>query len=537
MQFSDEVIEELDLRNVHHVMQLIVEYLCGERYLCQEEHFKKLIESDEFKKDRELLTALLENAEKNGLNYEQFNELLLLLNQDRVSKAFFNKFFFGKETICLEDLRKGVTEFRGFAMLCFGNFRFAYQDIVQRNEKGLKAIHKLYCRESDDILKDFERPRKTLRIDPIVRNKTWYLGNISKEKFDKEYKTVEDSISAVEECKEGPLIASREELVELSEQYLVMHDETLGAQEKALKNTSIYLTWDYMDVYIATSMRHKWEFEGAFDFIKAVFSNSKIKKLHLRYFDPTQSKCRNRIDKGLTEGLMLKRVRCCIYMGQESDTMGKDSELAATLAQGKPVIAYIPAIRVDEYCEKVKEYPLDYFEKRLLILQAEGTFDDEKCSDALKNYDREFLEKVENFLRELNEYRSSQPLTLWDRRENEFRRKSDVFPSICQILAIAEYHNFERRAEILTKYHPLAVQVDLKSGVANGVLVVRHAEECAKLLYQILTNSMEFTIKHVGEKGKGFTELEEKVSGCPFRVVTDDEKLTNSFWNFYLTSG
>jgi len=44
---------------------------------------------------------------------------------------------------------------------------------------------------------------------------------------------------------------------------------------------------------------------------------------------------------------------------------------------------------------------------------------------------------------------------------------------------------------------------------------------------------MEFTIRH---KDEGITALEEKVSGCPFRVVTDDEKLTNSFWNFYLTS-
>ena len=39
---------------------------------------------------------------------------------------------------------------------------------------------------------------------------------------------------------------------------------------------------------------------------------------------------------------MLKRARCTLYLAQESDTLGEDSELASTLAQGKPVIAFVP---------------------------------------------------------------------------------------------------------------------------------------------------------------------------------------------------
>jgi hypothetical protein len=288
-----------------------------------------------------------------------------------------------------------------------------------------------------------------------------------------------------------------------------------------------------MDVYIATSMRHKWEFEEAFDFIKKVFNNKQIDGLKLRYFDPTQSMCKNRIDKGLVEGLMLKRVLCSIYMAQESDTMGKDSELAATLAQGKPVIAYIPKIKIDEYSKEIEKYPLDYFEKRLLILKAEGIFDDERCITKLKSEDANFSDKVDKFIKSLSDYHRYQPLTLWEKKAEEFKKQLDFFLIICTILAAAEHYNFENRANILKGYHPLAIQVDLKTGVANGVLVVRSIKECAKLLYQILMNKMEFTIKHTDEE---VTVLEEKVSGCPFRVVTDDEKLTNSFWNFYLTS-
>ena len=51
--------------------------------------------------------------------------------------------------------------------------------------------------------------------------------------------------------------------------------------------------------------------------------------------------CEDRIDKGLSEALMLKRAKCTLFLAQESDTLGKDSELASTLAQGKPVIAYV----------------------------------------------------------------------------------------------------------------------------------------------------------------------------------------------------
>src|ERR1017187_8527142 len=48
--------------------------------------------------------------------------------------------------------------------------------------------------------------------------------------------------------------------------------------------------------------------------------------------------------------LMLKRAQCTLYLAQESDTLGKDSELASTLAQGKPVIAYVP--RIDQSNEE-----------------------------------------------------------------------------------------------------------------------------------------------------------------------------------------
>lgn len=77
--------------------------------------------------------------------------------------------------------------------------------------------------------------------------------------------------------------------------------------------------------------------------------------------------------------------------------------------------------------------------------------------------------------------------------------------------------------------HPLGIQVNLATGVANGVLVVRTIPQCADLLRRVVTNSLEFELRD----SPSMWYLEEKVSGCVYRVVSKDRKLTNCFWNFY----
>lgn len=89
-------------------------------------------------------------------------------------------------------------------------------------------------------------------------------------------------------------------------------------------------------------MRSDTDFVEQHSFVKRVFSDSEVASLHLRYFDPTLSWVSSRITKGLVESLMLRRARGTIYTAGDRETLGKDSELAATLAQGKAVIVYAP---------------------------------------------------------------------------------------------------------------------------------------------------------------------------------------------------
>lgn len=514
MEFQETEISALDLRKSPEIIsRLIIRDFCGENY-----DLKLTVE------DKNLLKKLLINAENRGMNYRQFNELLLLLNQNKVGKDFFD-FFFQKEKITLDELKKGIIKFRGFAMLCFGNFRFAYKQLINRSWDDLNYKLLPYCKQYCELMKEFkERPPKMLEINKIPREKTWFLGYISGTKVDKE---ADELNNEIEKAKKRKSKFSIEELNKFKNRLIQISIEIEGIQEQALINTDIYLTWDYMDIYIATSMRNKWEFEDTFNFIQIIEKG--LNEFKIRYFDPTQSICSNPRDKGLIEGMMLKRALCTIYLAQESDTMGKDSELAATLAQSKPVIAYVPKYDPKEYSKKISSYPLDFFKKRLLILRAEGIFSDSDCIGKIEEIDPNFKKTINIFIDEIANYRINQPFSLWTEKENKFKRTSKNFSKICKILAVGECCNFDKRIRLLKGRHPLSMQVDLQFGVANGVLVVRTPQKCIELLKRILTNQMKFIIR----REEGYIALEEEVSGSHFRVVTKNERLTNSFWNFF----
>jgi hypothetical protein len=279
-----------------------------------------------------------------------------------------------------------------------------------------------------------------------------------------------------------------------------------------------------MDVYFATSMRKRWEFEDLFDFVNGLTAHPDLKSLNLRHFDPTQAFTKDRVDKGLVESLMLKRAKCTVYSIQDTDTLGKDSELAATLAQGKPVIAYVPSIDVEKRAAQLlAEEPTTVQDRLRFVLYADDQFAQSVGLDDLA-FVRGF-QAIEEFER--------------DRTWRTFPEKAavDAFraahgPSLerlCRIVAAAEARIYDKRAKTLKVSHPLGIQVNLATGVANGVLVVRTVPQCADLLKRVVTNSLEFALR----EAERMWYLEEKISGCVYRVVSKDRKLTNCFWNFY----
>jgi hypothetical protein len=276
-------------------------------------------------------------------------------------------------------------------------------------------------------------------------------------------------------------------------------------REKGVRNQHAYLVSDHLDVYVATSMRQRHEYAEVADFARAVFTHDRIRPLNLRYFDPTQAFCHDRIDKGLAEALMLRRAQCTLYLAQESDTLGKDSELASTLAQGKPVIAYVPSPTGEDVLTSVERLSALYRRPKEAIV----------------------LERLQ----------ALSPTLAWT--HHEVRRWLDQpgeidFERASALLVETAKRHYDKRADTLRQDHPLGVQVHLETGVANGVLVVRSVNDCAELIYRIVTGNLEFRISKAMINNVEYHFLRETVSGSIFRVMTGDAMLANCFWNFYL---
>jgi len=430
------------------------------------------------------------------LGHSQFNEVLLLLGFDRVSEKFFhfliNMSYDGpnKEINSMDHLIRYIDYFRQIALYEFGNVQFAFKQL-SANDKLIKDTCEAHIPISSA---DFEK-----RNDPFTElieippDKTYYLGYIIQGEIEEKLQKDPNNIDAQKE-----------------------RDIMVKWMENGYKNHETYLSSDHLDVYVATSMRLRHEFVFISKLTKLIFSDKSLQDLRIRWFDPTQAYTEDRIDKGLSEALMLKRARCTLYLSQESDTLGKDSELASTLAQGKPVIAYVP-IGDESYVEElikdlVNQNPK--ISRREILLEQLQIFDP----------DLAWREKqVKKWLNEDSGFENE----ILDRLKRSVKTK------------------YDKRAKTLIKDHPLAIQVHLDTGVANGVLVVRKVSDCVALLKSILTNDMQFVLEekkpkrkylHLVEEesDKKYLYLKEKISNSIFRFMTGDKMLTNSFWNFYL---
>jgi hypothetical protein len=420
---------------------------------------------------------------KKGLGYSQFNEVLLVLGYDRIPLSFFQYLVDGRleyKDGCkidgIDNLKKGVERFVILALRAFGNVSMAYRQFSFYVEDLERLVHEI---EDKNPSIGFEKRNKEINgLITIDELETFLLG------FLKNTDGIDEKLLA----------------------------KTENVQKDGFLNHKSYLASDHMDVYIATSMREPIHFININKSVEKIFEQECLVDLKLRYFNPTQAFCPERIDKGLSEALMLKRAKCTIYFAQETETFGKDSELASTLAQGKPVIAFVP-MGDDEF---VKDLIDDHFK----IYTGKNKV--EVLLEILRLYGPELAWKDKDVISWIKD-----------------NGKADIDKLIMKIsVTVKDYYN--KRAESLMQTHPLGIQVYLDTGVANGVLVVRSEKKCGELVRAIILNDLEFTlkseIKEVFDEENEYIYLHENISNSIYRVMSGDKLLTNAFWNFYLVN-
>lgn len=423
---------------------------------------------------------------KVGLGFSQLNELLLYMGYDSVTSVFFQyivdestEYKRKSEISSFDAFGKSVDRFRKIAILIFGNVKYGFKTLSQDQDELESWLERLKPINVEDYT---DRHDPVLPIAPIPPEDTYYLGYIIEQELKYKLKKNPNDKDAKRKNKYRKSIVKKGE-----------------------KNYEAYLSSDHLDVYVATSMRQPHEFVIVNKLAKKIFEHEILKPLKLRWFDPTQAYCKDRIDKGLAEGLMLKRAKCTIYLAQESDTFGKDSELASTLAQGKVVIAYIP--------EGNKQYIQELLDELTRINDSKNIT--EIILDQLRVFDNSIAWKDPKVRKWLNHPQEINIQNLQKKLETLVQKQ------------------YNRRAKVLSEDHPLGIQVGLSTGVANGVLVVRTIDDCARLVKSIVTKKMEFDLEQYSNDKGQYLVLREKISNCIFRVVTGDALLTNTFWNYY----
>jgi hypothetical protein len=306
----------------------------------------------------EIIEHILQPDGSVQLNLTRFNQLMVNCRCPLATEHFFQWIFSGINSI--DAFEKAVDTYRVYAMWIFGSFKFAYRKFATCSQHELEQLKTKVKERSPEI---FQTRSKFNEIAEIAENDLHLLGYLSsaqldvlffldslagttadQNKFHALIETFQPKIKT--QLSEALRNRNTSDLQKLRAELQKECNDLFERQEKARdigrQNTIRYLSIPYLDVYVATSMRNPNDFLNQRRFTHAVFEHESVNSLNLRYFDPTLSYVDDRATKGLIECLMLQRASVTLYNAGDSDTMGKDSELAATLAQGKPVIVYVP---------------------------------------------------------------------------------------------------------------------------------------------------------------------------------------------------
>ena len=436
------------------------------------------------------------DAEKSPVGWSQFNEVLLYCGYGRISPHFFDYLVSGElyseeeqrpspKVASIEQLERASERGKQLGLLAFGNVKFGFKNFGQNSQ---------LLRDWVEFLTPITTDRYEHRLAPAIPiqdidiAKRYLLGYLSAGEIDAGLKARPND-----------------------EALLALKAEQAALQEIGKKNQTAYLVSDYLDIYVATSMRERHQFLSVAKFCDALFLHEQLAPLNLRYFDPTLAYAPDRIDKGLSEALMLKRARLTIYLAQETETLGKDSELACTLAQGKVVIAFVPEADEELFAALEKELQDSYPGVGLgsLLLAQLRHFNPKLAWED---------STIQGWLR--------LPADKLEQQSDEVRAR----------FRLAVKEEYDRKYRTLRDQHPLGFQVKLSDGVAGGVLVVRRLEQCARLVRAVLTGEQVYRIEESKDAGGECTHvcLVETISESKFRVMTKDKTLENAFWNFYL---
>ena len=336
----------------------------------------------------------LSNINTKPLSKEELNQLLILSHEAGVSDGFFNYYWLtapshpydvtsipdypqkwiGNSKIhSLNHLRWGLYRLYVDSLLYFGNIRTGYRNLRTKTQEELEDFFEPKRFDTNKMIKrghslpliDIPKDSRYLISEMVCKSFGSTSGTISeleKPLIDawndhKRHRGERISIrNLIDETYKDKNVDLHKHLSFLADKILdegIKNDQDIetkctlvaksfsDARGAALQNTKYYLSMvNDLDIYIATSMRTGKDFRDMVDTCEKISSNERLKKLNLRFFDPTLSATNDHEDKGLIECLMVKTAKVLVYFAGQSESYGKDAEAAMALSLGKPVIFF-----------------------------------------------------------------------------------------------------------------------------------------------------------------------------------------------------
>lgn len=538
----------------------------------------------------DFIKKLLGSAHSESQARDLFNSILVFYGVQPTSKAFFERYLGAQKLGSFATLSDAIERYQGDAVRLYSTLAEAYQklnsatdlnsllSVIRPNETieyGERAVWQIPNDIEEARLADLDyissaRVRK--ESDERATLKTFLL------KLAADFRNMPpaNAISAVAEKTKrrmdsllrkfnshfehglfSPLFAPDADEVEREAERIApkSEDELLKmetTQRQAMENLSFYLASDFIDVYVATSMRSDADFVSVNAFTHRLFEHDAVKPLKLRYFNPTQSWIDDRIAKGLVEALMLRRASVTIYMAQKTDTFGKDSEASVALGQGKPVIVYVPRLSFpDGTLDTEQLFKRSRTELLALLTTSEQEdIDDDSDEQALfgKILSSRLLALDELALAQIakdhwadfdlieEQHRVPEALReVYRKWINAAILNPESAPSIGEVkpnfvgILTANAITFERRAKLFREIHPLALQVILSTGVLNGILVVRTGDQCGEILSRLIKNQLDLDL----HKDEFNYRLVERITSSTIRVISRHRLLLNAFATYY----
>lgn len=539
-----------------------------------------------------LITELFVNNFTSEQAHYSLLRILVFYDIPQMSKAFFDNYISADAFKSIQTFENKIKNYQKDAIRLFSSFEEAYISLSTSN--NFEQILFPLAKRSEE---KYRLRSEWKSVNYIIDEKLPYLGYIAAERVKQESKERKDLAnfllelsrkkkddsfsltdysektrrkydsllrkfnSKIEHGLFSPLFSPSSEALERESKFIQPEggtdiDEMAKTQKIAYENLANYLSADFMDVYVATSMRSDADFISVNNFVKNLFKHEDIRPLKLRYFNPTQSWIEDRIAKGLVEALMLRRADYCIYMAQKEDTFGKDSEASVSLGQGKTVIVYVPKLFLDntkidseafgkmdkaDLLEEIKYYDSEFIKDvdenidsealmgKLLTASLESLSNEQFCILIQTHWaDYDLYGEVEKRIIEPNRAQSVNWIEAVIKKRSTTDVSDEIKTDIINIL-VATTIRYEKRAKIFREVHPLALQVILSTGVLNGILVTRSVNSCAKILKSLIINQLELEL----EVDSNNYRLIEKNTKSTIRVISRHNLLANSFSAFY----